>query len=148
MRLPVLVACALFLSLPVFGQRDLKADLLSHAGNTQVVADLITLSEKTHEPSVSAIITFVGDLNKILGHRSLSDADAAPLVREIDAILKSAGTSTVGFHEHIAGFRAALMSAGASALDADKAAGDLEKIGRQVRGPEDTPIEPGPLRRR
>jgi hypothetical protein len=142
MRLLVLGSCALFLTLPGYGQNDLKIDLLTHAPEAQVVHHLLSLSEKTHEPSGLTVTFFANDLTKAMAQRQLRNADVTPLVNEIDAIFKSAGTSTVGFLDHIAAFKTAMISLGVSAGDAAKASRELEAIGRQVRGPEDTPVDP------
>jgi hypothetical protein len=150
MRLLVLGSCALFLGLPGYAQNDLKSDLLSvpHASTTQVAAHLKALSEKTHEPSNFAVDVFARDLAHALGLKSLSDAEVTPLVTEIKAVFKSAGTSTVGFLDHVANFKAALHTIGVAPVDIAKLGGELETIGKQVRGPEDTPVELAPARRR
>jgi hypothetical protein len=147
MKLLVFGSCVLFLGLPARAQTDLKSDLLSHASSGQVSTHLTGLEEKTHEPSMLAVDLFAAELTTVLKGRTLRDADAATLVREIDAIFKSAGTSTIGFLEHVANFKAALTSIGVPRLSADDLGQRLEKIGRQVRGPDDTPVDLGPPRR-
>lgn len=150
MRLLVPATCALFLGLPGYAQNDLKSDLLSvpHASTTQVAAHLKALSEKTHEPSNFAIDVFSRDLAHVLGLKNLSDAEVTSLVTEINAVFKSAGTSTVGFLDHVAKFKTALGTLGVLPVDIAKLGGELETIGKQVRGPEDTPVDRGPARRR
>jgi hypothetical protein len=63
------------------------------------------------------------------------------LVDEIDAVFKSAGTSTSGFLDHIANFETCLTTIGADKGSAHKLAMWLETIGKQVRGPDDTPVK-------
>jgi hypothetical protein len=147
MRLLVLASCALLLSLPGYGQKDLKADLLtlSKATNSQVVGHLMALAEKTHEPSRPAVDVFARDLIQFLGHANLRDAEASQLANEVDAVFKSAGTSTAGYLDHIGNFRAVLLTMGVSPV---KLCTELETIGKQVRGPEDAPVRPVRVMRR
>lgn len=146
MKLLVLLPCALFLSLPAWCQKDLRADLTSLARTPQAVAErqvalhLMALSERTHEPSRPAVETFARDLVRTLRSRPVTGAQAAQFVSQIDAVFKSAGTSTVGFHEHVQSFQAMAGSG--------KLAAELETIGKEVRGPEDTPVMPARYFRR
>lgn len=146
MKLPVLLPCALFLSLPAWCQKELQADLASLAHTPQAVAErqvalhLMALSEPTHEPSRPTLETFARDLARTLRSRPVSGAQAAQLVSLIDSVFKSAGTSTIGFYEHVRKFQ---EEAGSSKLAAELAA-----IGKQVRGPEDTPVMPAQSFRR
>lgn len=146
MRPLVLFSCVLFLCLPGFGQAELKADLMSHAADAQVATHLMALSEKTHEPSQTAVSVFARDFDGLLRLRQVREPFASRLVAEIDAVLKSAGTSTAGFYDHVARFETILEEMGVSRLNADRVGAELEKIGRQVRGPEDTPVKFEPAR--
>jgi hypothetical protein len=151
MKLLVLCSCALFLCLPANGQKALlKADLLSlsRASESQVSAHIMLLSEKTHEPTGSAVEQFARDLIvasrlatvRSSGPASLPELQADALAAEIDSVLKSAGTSTVGFHDHVARFETIMLTIGSPQQAAHKLATELEAIGKQVRGPEDTPV--------
>ncbi len=100
------------------------------------------LVEKTHEPSRPAVGIFARDLARALGSRPIQETEARRLVLEIDRVFKSAGTSTAGFLEHVANFENALVATGTERSAAHKLAAQLESIGRQVRGPEDTPVQP------
>ncbi len=148
MRLLVLGSCAMFLCLPGYGQKELKADLLSlpQTTNTQVVPHLMALAEKTHEPGRPEVQIFAGDLVLFLGHAKLHDAEASQLVAEIDAVFKSAGTSTVGFLDHIVNFKTVLNTIGLPPGDAAKLGRELETIGRHVRGPDDNPVQFLPMK--
>ena len=61
------------------------------------------------------------------------------MVAEIENIFKSAGTSTVGFHDHVEKFERIMINIGTTQSTVHKLAATLETIGKQVRGPEDTP---------
>ena len=148
MRLLVPGSCALFLCLPAVAQADLKADLLSHAAQAQVTNRMMALTEKTHEPSRFDVDAFARHLLQGLGKRTLREADASKLASEIDAVFKSAGTSTVGFLDHISDFRTTLGAIGVPANDVNNLGNELRAIGRQVRGPEDAPVRaPAPAMR-
>jgi len=145
MRLLVLGSCALFLCLPAWCQKDLQDDLLSlahiapAAAQKQIALHLTALSEKTHEPSRPSVETFARDLVSALRLRKIEYAQARQLASDIDAVLKSAGTSTLGFLDRVRDFESVLHSIGASA---GTLGAELEVIGRQVRGPDDTPVMP------
>ena len=150
MRLLVPVACALFLCGPAAGQQQLKTDLLSLSRSSQSAAErdvalhLAALAERTHEPSRAAVEAFARNLVRALRGQSVQEFQAAQLTAEIDSVFKSAGTSTVGFLAHVEDFQTCLAG-----FVQDKAAvrnlgGQLAAIGKQVRGPEDTPVDLGP----
>ena len=139
--------CAFFVCLPGSGQQSLQADLKSHASAPQITDHMMALSEKTHEPARHMVAALARDLAAALGHSTLDDAAAAGLAAHIAAVFRSAGTSTAGFLEHIQGFKTALTTAGVPAAAANRAGDDLLAIGKQVRGPEDTPVDIKPLRR-
>lgn len=161
MRLLLLCSCALSLCLPANGQKELlKADLLSlsSTSESQVSAHIMLLAEKTHEPSRPDVVQFARDL--IVWSRSatvrpsspasslylgagragLPERQANALVAEIDSVLKSAGTSTVGFRDHVTRFETIMLAVGSPKPTAHKLAAQLEAIGKQVRGPEDFPV--------
>jgi len=106
------------------------------------------LAEKTHEPSRSAVEQFARDLIswsrlaaiRLSSQASLPENQADALAAEIDSVLKSAGTSTAGFRDHIARFETIMLTVGSPQPAAHKLAAQLEAIGKQVRGPEDTPV--------
>ncbi|SPF38012.1 exported hypothetical protein [Candidatus Sulfopaludibacter sp. SbA4] len=150
MRVLLLCSCLLSLCMPANCQKGLlKADLLSlsRTSEGQVAAHIMVLAEKTHEPARSAVEQFARDLiwSRLATVRSSSPAalqepQADSMVAEIDSVLKSAGTSTLGFHDHVGQFEKIMLTVGTPQSTAHKLAAELEIIGRQVRGPEDTPI--------
>jgi hypothetical protein len=149
MRLLVLFSCALFLCAPAFCQKELKADLLSPQRSAEAITThLMLLVEKTHEPASDRVSTFARDLVSTLGKRPLADPSLSQLVTDIASVIRSAGTSTLGFHDHVADFALVLKTLGVQPAAVRNLAGQLEAIGRQVRGPEDTPVRPAPARMR
>ena len=150
MRAMILFIAALAIVAPGRSQststpQALRADLLllrqksnvnSHL-KQQIGEHILALSEKTHEPSSVSLHLFVNALADALAGNRLPDPDADALARDIYRVMQSAGTSTIGFHEVIQGFRARLLALGAKPA----AAGALERIGREVRGPDDSPAQ-------
>jgi hypothetical protein len=140
MRLLVLVSCALFLCLPARGQKELKADLMPAQRNADSVAThMMLLAEETHEPSRDAVGIFARELVRTLAMRPLPESTVDQMVAEINAVFKSAGTSTAGFLDHVSAFQNALTPTFQKAAAA-KLGAELKTIGKQVRGPEDTPV--------
>ncbi|HEV2448384.1 MAG TPA: hypothetical protein VGS58_20770 [Candidatus Sulfopaludibacter sp.] len=146
MKMLAPAACALFLCLSAAGQQQLKTDLLSLSHTSQSAAErdvalhLRALSEKTHEPSREAVEAFARDLVRALRPQPLRDPQAAQLVAEIDSVFKSAGTSTAGYFGHIESFQAALGVVVTDKGAVRRLGEQLAAIGKQVRGPEDTPV--------
>lgn len=139
------------LSLCLWGQsggQGLKGDLESlrtgaaatPALTHQLGAHLLLLAEKTHEPSSSTIGRFADSLVGAVAGHALSREDVGRLALDIQQTLQSAGKSTAGFEETIQDFEKRLMRAGVPAVRSHLAASNLERIGREVRGPEDTPV--------
>ena len=150
MRSLLLCSCALFLCMPANCQKELlKADMLSlpSVSESQLAGHIMALAEKTHEPLRSDVERFAKDLIssrgvtiRSLNPASLPESQADAMVAEIDSVLKSAGTSTIGFFDHVAHFEAIMVTVGTPPSTAHKLAAQLEAIGKQVRGPEDTPF--------
>jgi hypothetical protein len=105
---------------------------------------MMLMAEATHEPSRLSVMQFA---HHLIGSRppsapGLRERQADALAAEINAVFKSAGTSTAGFLGHIAAFENVMVAMGTQKPAARKFAQELQAIGRQVRGPEDTPIRP------
>jgi len=153
MRLLVLCSCALVLSLPGNCQKELKADLLSvpHVAmgksfvatslDRRIAADMMSLTERTHEPSAATVDQLAKGLAKWLQVAKARDSQVEEMVAHIDAVFKSAGTSTSGFLDRVARFEAVLGETGVPPARARELAGLLKEVGKQVRGPEDTPVD-------
>jgi len=124
-------------------KRDLQAlrtapDLAAMA--TRLRADMLLLAEKTHEPKVPTLHQFARDVGEALAGRTVAPEDLDRLAADIQHVMQSAGTSTVGFWETVRDFEERLAKAGASANRAAQAAAALERVGQEVRGPEGFPV--------
>jgi hypothetical protein len=103
--------------------------------------DILALSEKTHEPSAAAVQEFANGLAAALGGHALKTEEIDGFARAIESVLQSAGTSTVGFEQTVDDFEKKLMKAGVRALESHQVASSLERVGKQVRGPDDFPVQ-------
>ena len=131
------------------GRLGLKSDLkglaavrtATPATKRQVGTHILLLAEKTHEPSATALQQFSGSLVEALAGRPLAAEDIDTLADWIEQVLESAGTSTVAFEETIEKFEKRLAKIGVPAARSHLVAVDLERIGKEVRGPEDFPVK-------
>jgi hypothetical protein len=129
------------------GAQMLKGDLqglrsgaaATPALTRQLNAHVLLLAEKTHEPKSTTVQQFVGSLVGAVAGHSLSQEDLDRMAGDIQQALQSAGTSTAGFEETIQNFERRLMRVGVPAVRSHLVASSLERIGREVRGPEGAP---------
>ncbi len=108
----------------------------------QVGAHILMLAERTHEPKPPTLQRFSESLVAALAGHSPAREDIDRLAGDIEEVLQSAGTSTAGFQQTIQDFEKHLMRAGVPAVRSHLVASNLEHIGREVRGPEDAPVQP------
>ncbi|HTX37188.1 MAG TPA: hypothetical protein VME43_19295 [Bryobacteraceae bacterium] len=107
----------------------------------QVVAHILLLAERTHEPQAPTLQQFSESLVAALSGHSPAREDIDRLAGDIEEVLQSAGTSTAGFEQTIQDFEKHLMHAGVPAVRSRLVASNLEHIGREVRGPEGVPVK-------
>jgi hypothetical protein len=117
-----------------------NATLDSH--RDRINKDILSLSEESHRPSMYLVTVFTSRLTDALIGRPLPASHAAAMATAIDTVLHSAGLGTWKFKEAISSLEAALQSTGASPVAVKKAATALERIGKEIRGPEGMPIRP------
>ena len=134
----------------VSAAQELKGDLQSLRGGAppvaafsrQVGTHILLLAEKTHEPTAPTLARFSDSLVGALAGHVPAQEDLDRLAGDIQQTLQSAGTSTIGFTETIKDFERRLVRAGVPAIRAHLVATNLERVGREVRGPEDAPVRP------
>jgi hypothetical protein len=130
------------------GAQGLKSDLQSlRAGaaatpalTQQVRTHILQMAQKTHEPTAPTLQAFTNSLVGALSGHSPAQADLDRLAGDIQQTLQSAGTSSIGFENTIQDFEKSLMRAGVPAVRAHLVSSNLEQVGKDVRGPEDTPV--------
>lgn len=155
MKAILLMVAALAVCIPGQSQdRSLSAarqaltdDLLSLSGKSpapqlreQLVDHTFLVAESTHEPKRATVQSFVNELAMALAGRPLARVQAAQLAGEIVYVMQSAGTSTSGFFDAVNQFGGRLSAIGVSPLRAKSVAAQLERMGREVRGPDDFPV--------
>jgi hypothetical protein len=141
------VTMSLGLAAQTLTTQALKSDLLSlraAAPDTrplkrQVGMDILSLAEKTHEPALSTLQAFTDSLVDALAGQALSAEDVDQLAGEIERTLQSAGTSTIGFQETVRDFEKQLIRVGVKSPRSHMVATSLERLGKEVRGPEGFP---------
>jgi|SRR5579862_1035872 len=117
--------------------------LKERAFHTAVADDIMALAEPDHQPSRALVQEFATDLTTALLPRGWPVRRLVrQLTADIERVLQSAGTSTAEFHEAVDDAQKVLIALGVSTPAAENLARHLRAIGEQVRGPEDTPIQP------
>jgi hypothetical protein len=150
MKSLALFLAPVFLCLPAIAQpvTELTGDLRALSQKSgpapeltrQIAAHITALQEKTHEPSAVSVQQFAADLARFLEGKPATGEQAQKLAAHIDKVLKSAGTSTMDFNATVSDFEVTLKAIGVTGLYAHAAANRLENIGKQVRGPDDSPV--------
>jgi hypothetical protein len=108
----------------------------------QVSGHISLLAEKTHEPKAPTLQQFTNNLVYALAGHPLTPEESGGLCADIEHVMQSAGTSTRIFSDTVEDFEKRLTAAGVPATRAHDVASDLERVGKEVRGPEDTPVKP------
>jgi hypothetical protein len=128
----------------VAGAGALFADLGSSlmAPNEAAVAnEILSLSEDGHRPSQFTVARLSKNLCTALRARPLSRPQVSRLAAAIQAVMESAGTGTGRFKAAIGHAQNALLSLGASPAATRDAVASLTQLGKEVRGPDDTPLQ-------
>jgi len=135
-------------------QKDLQKELTSklsasqhaHRDATQrsdeLMNAIMALAEAGHRPSRTSVATLARELTEALSGRKFPTAAANQLANSIIGVLHSAGTATAEFRQSISRFEKTLSGIGVSATATQTIARRLTEVGKEVRGPEDTPLRP------
>jgi hypothetical protein len=133
---------------PSSAVRKLNSTLLSlkdgqprDAVTLQLTTDLNAASDPDHRPMQLSISLLASQLANALPARDLRAERLSPLTSRIVDILNSAGTSTVGFYESVNHAEIALAALGVPKGKAHDIGQRLMTIGKQVRGPDDSPAK-------
>jgi hypothetical protein len=106
----------------------------------ELAALLLNASEKDHPPKSVTVEQFAKSLVAGFSGKSSSTPVAARIEKSILEVLHSAGTSTSGFKATLRDFERALRDGKVTPVHQKELADLLEALGREVRGPEDTPF--------
>ena len=112
----------------------------------QMGTHMLLMAEKSDEPSAATLRQFCETLAGSLSGRVMGPSEIEGLATDIRQTLESAGTSTIAFQDTIRDFEWRLRRVSVAAARAHLAASLLERVGREVRGPEDTPVMKFPRR--
>jgi len=111
----------------------------------QLALDFSAVADPDHRPMGLSLNLLASQLTIALPAKTLRPELLNPLTTKIVDILYSAGTSTIGFFESVDTVEAALLELGVTKRQAHEIAQRMLTIGKQVRGPDDMPVDaPGP----
>ena len=121
---------------------SLKDGNSSDAVSAQFAADLTALADRDHRPSSIRIKVLADELTMVLNAKNLRPDALPQIAGPIFDVLQSAGTSTMGFNDSVTRFETALRLLNVEPRRARSAADRLRAIGKEVRGPDDSPVRP------
>jgi len=127
--------------------QDLKGDLQSlRAGARstpefihQLSGHVLLLMDKAHQPKAPSVEQFAQSLATALSGHSFSQNDIDGLAADMERALRAPGASLSAFEQTVKDFERRLMRAGVPPARARLVASSLERLAKEVRGPEDTP---------
>jgi hypothetical protein len=126
-------------------QSDLRATGASTASaalSSQVSTHILAMAETTHQPNAATVQPLANELVYAVAGRGLSSEDIDAIVRDVRAVMQSAGTTSQGFGDTVQDFENRLIQAGVPPARAHEIAADLERVGKEVRAPEATTVKP------
>jgi hypothetical protein len=135
-------------------EKDLQKDLTSKLTELQHVNQdsakrsddltqvLLAVPEAGHRPSRAAVGPLARHLTTALAGRALPAPVANDLATSLIGVFRSAGMGTSEYKALVARFDQALSRAGVSAGAAQTVSSSLADVGKEVRGPQDTPLLP------
>ncbi len=117
--------------------RDANASVVSR----QLADCILSLAESYHNPARATVLRFAEELAYGLAWRELPMKLVSQLSASIVEVLESAGVGTYRFKESVARAKQALISLGLPNWKAQGIAERLRMVGKEVRGPDDMPLE-------
>ena len=106
----------------------------------QIVSEVFALGDRRTAPRRPLVENFVDELTASLAGKNLSAAEAGKLSNAVQAVMLSAGASSVDFKTSLETFEASLTGLGIAPARAKSLSALLAAVGRDIRGPEDVPV--------
>jgi len=119
--------------------KDGGSALNSHG--TKITEDILNVSEEHHRPSRLAVAMFANGLMNAVQGKQISDTQLSQLATAIVAVMRSAGVATFKLLQSLSRAETVLRSAGVNQNIAKSVSAQLGAIGKEVRGPEDVPVQ-------
>ena len=114
----------------------------SSAVSRQLADAILSMAESYHKPTRATVLRFAEELANGLAFKELPVKPISQVSASIVEVLESAGIGTYKFKESVERARQALISLGLPGWKARSVAEFLRMIGKEVRGPDDMPVEP------
>jgi hypothetical protein len=113
----------------------------SSAVSRQFADAILSIAESYHKPTRGTVLRFAEELANALAFKELSLKPISQVSASIVEVLESAGIGTYKFKESVERARQALLALGVMGWTARNLAELLRMIGKEVRGPEDVPVQ-------
>ncbi len=126
----------------------LHREASASAVSRQLADGIMSLAESYHKPTRATVVRFAEELAYGLASRELPAKFVTQVSTSIVEVLESAGIGTYRFKESVARAKQALISLGLTDWKAQGIAERLRMVGKEVRGPDDTPVQMFRLRPR
>jgi len=111
------------------------------AVSRQLTETILSFAENYHKPTRATVLKFSEELTRGLASRELPEKVVSQVSTSIVEVLGSAGVGTFKFRGSVDRARQALVTIGLAEARARSIAELLRMIGKEVRGPEDMPLE-------
>jgi hypothetical protein len=113
----------------------------SSAVSRQFADAILSMAESYHKPSRATVVRFSEELANGLALKELPVKPISQVSASIVEVLESAGVGTYKLKESVERARQALVALGLMGGNARSIAELLLTIGKEVRGPEDMPVQ-------
>jgi hypothetical protein len=113
----------------------------SSAVSRQLADAILSMAESYHKPARGTVVRFAEELANGLAFKELPVKPISQVSASIVEVLESAGVGTYKFKEAVERARQALVALGLMDWNARSIAEHLRAIGKEVRGPEDMPVQ-------
>jgi hypothetical protein len=113
----------------------------SSAVSRQFADAILSMAESYHKPSRPSVVRFSEELANGLALKELPVKPISQVSASIVEVLESAGVGTYKLKESVERARQALVALGLMGGNARSIAELLLTIGKEVRGPEDMPVQ-------
>jgi hypothetical protein len=120
----------------------LRAGATPAAASRQLADVILSMAESYHKPTRETVLRFAEELANGLASKELPAKSISQVSASILEVLESAGIGTYRFKESVERTRQSLIALGLPDWQARSIAELLRRVGKEVRGPEDMPVQP------
>lgn len=148
-----MAACFVFLAVTATAQNspavsELTSTLMTlrdvHASrdsvNKRFVAGVMATVKKPTRPFQSEVEDFTSEFTAAIVGRRFAASDLTPMTSAVVEVMHSDGVGTTVFRASLERFQKGLVALGVGGSRSQSITSRLEALGKEVRGPEDTPV--------